>query len=165
MNQTGIIRKIDELGRIVLPKELRKHLNINSGDDFQILLDGDKIILEKYSYLKNYEVEIINIINSFKEVTLYDINLIINDLIVNKNNTKINKELVNIIKERKIYSSENTSKILIENELSVEGNFVLLPIVVNSDLLGAILIVSKDNVNNMLNVAKIIFNIIKKYYY
>ena len=78
MNQTGIIRKIDELGRIVLPKELRKHLNINSGDDFQILLDGDKIILEKYSYLKNYEVEIINIINSFKEVTLYDINLIIN---------------------------------------------------------------------------------------
>ena len=37
MNPTGIIRKIDDLGRIVLPKELRRHLNINTGDDFQII--------------------------------------------------------------------------------------------------------------------------------
>ena len=43
MTTTGIVRKIDELGRIVLPKELRKSLNINSGDDFQITVN-DKTI-------------------------------------------------------------------------------------------------------------------------
>ena len=63
MKTTGIVRKIDELGRIVLPKELRKCLNINTGDDFQIRVEDEKIILEKYSYLKNYEQEILKIIN------------------------------------------------------------------------------------------------------
>ena len=47
MQTTGIIRKIDELGRIVLPKELRKYININPGDDFQIKIENEKIILEK----------------------------------------------------------------------------------------------------------------------
>lgn len=42
MQTTGIIRKIDELGRIVLPKELRKYLNINPGDDFQITIENEK---------------------------------------------------------------------------------------------------------------------------
>ena len=45
MINTGIIRKIDDLGRIVLPKELRKNLNINSGDDLQIIIDNEKIIM------------------------------------------------------------------------------------------------------------------------
>ena len=45
MKTSGIIRKIDELGRIVLPKELRKYLNINPGDDFQINIEDQKIIL------------------------------------------------------------------------------------------------------------------------
>ena len=52
MKATGIIRKIDDLGRIVLPKDLRKALNINSGDDFQITIDNDKIVLEKFSRLE-----------------------------------------------------------------------------------------------------------------
>ena len=71
MKTTGIVRKIDELGRIVLPKELRKCLNINTGDDFQIRVEDEKIILEKYSYLKNYEQEILKIINCFISETTY----------------------------------------------------------------------------------------------
>ena len=86
MKTTGIVRKIDELGRIVLPKELRKCLNINTGDDFQIRVEDEKIILEKYSYLKNYEQEILKIINCFISETTYDIILIVNGKIINKNN-------------------------------------------------------------------------------
>ena len=67
LRTTGIVRKIDELGRIVLPKELRKNLNIHTGDDFQILVEEEKIILEKYSRLINIETDIIKIINIFKE--------------------------------------------------------------------------------------------------
>ena len=106
MNPTGIIRKIDDLGRIVLPKELRRHLNINTGDDFQIILDNNRIILERYSYLKNYEKDILKIIESFTEVTNYDINLVINNEIVNKNNSKILENIINIISERKLYVKE-----------------------------------------------------------
>lgn len=164
MNQTGIIRKIDELGRIVLPKELRKYLNINSGDDFQILLDDNKIILEKYSYLKNYEKEILKIINSFSIVNEYDINLIINNEIINRNNVIITENFINIINTRKMYYKNENSKYLISKDIYLEGKIVILPLVINSDLLGALLIVSKDDINNIINTAKIIYNIIKNYF-
>ena len=164
MNQTGIIRKIDELGRIVLPKELRKHLNINSGDDFQIILDGERIILEKYSYLKNYEKDIIKVIDSFINVNNYDIYLIINNEIVNKNNIKVTDNIINIINERKIYYNDQVMYYNITNDISKEGRIVIYPLVLNSDLLGALLIISKDNINNLINIAKIIRNIIKNYY-
>jgi AbrB family transcriptional regulator, transcriptional pleiotropic regulator of transition state genes len=44
---TGIVRKIDELGRIVLPSELRKVLGMRHGDELAISVDGDLVILEK----------------------------------------------------------------------------------------------------------------------
>lgn len=48
MKSTGIVRKVDELGRVVLPIELRRTLNINIKDSLEIYVDGDKIILRKY---------------------------------------------------------------------------------------------------------------------
>ena len=45
---TGIVRKVDELGRIVLPVELRRTLEINERDDVEIYVDGSSIILKKY---------------------------------------------------------------------------------------------------------------------
>ena len=48
MKSTGVVRKVDELGRIVLPKELRTILNINEKDSIEIFTDDDKIILQKY---------------------------------------------------------------------------------------------------------------------
>ena len=48
MKSTGIVRKIDELGRIVLPIEIRNTMNINSKDAIEIFVDEDKIILKKY---------------------------------------------------------------------------------------------------------------------
>ena len=164
MNPTGIIRKIDDLGRIVLPKELRRHLNINTGDDFQIILDTNRIILERYSYLKNYEKDILKIIESFTEVTNYDINLVINNEIVNKNNSKILENIINIISERKLYVKEEVQNYKISNDVIKEGKIVIFPIVINSDLLGSIIIISKDNINNLINAAKIINNLIKNYY-
>lgn len=164
MNPTGIIRKIDDLGRIVLPKELRRHLNINTGDDFQIILDNNRIILERYSYLKNHEKDILKIIESFTEVTNYDINLVINNEIVNKNNSKILENIINIISERKLYVKEEVQYYKISNDVIKEGKIVIFPIVINSDLLGSIIIISKDNINNLINTAKIINNLIKNYY-
>lgn len=48
MKSTGIVRQVDELGRIVLPKELRTIFNINVKDSIEIFTDNDKIILQKY---------------------------------------------------------------------------------------------------------------------
>ena len=48
MKSTGIVRKIDELGRVVLPKEIRDVLDIKEKDAIEIFTDNDKIILQKY---------------------------------------------------------------------------------------------------------------------
>ena len=48
MKSTGIVRKVDELGRIVLPIELRRTLDIAEKDSLEIYMDGPAIILKKY---------------------------------------------------------------------------------------------------------------------
>ncbi|MBG9786916.1 AbrB/MazE/SpoVT family DNA-binding domain-containing protein [Brevibacillus laterosporus] len=48
MNAKGIVRKIDDLGRIVLPKELRDSNGLPSGTPMEIFVDGDRIVLRKY---------------------------------------------------------------------------------------------------------------------
>lgn len=48
MKSTGIVRKVDELGRIVLPIELRRTLDIAEKDALEIYVDGNSVILKKY---------------------------------------------------------------------------------------------------------------------
>ncbi len=48
MKSTGILRSVDELGRIVLPKSMRQNLDISERDQLEIYIEGDRIILRKY---------------------------------------------------------------------------------------------------------------------
>ncbi|SEO58307.1 transcriptional regulator, AbrB family [Amphibacillus marinus] len=52
MKSTGIVRKTDHLGRIVLPKELRRSLDINTKDPLEIFIDGERVVLSKYKPIK-----------------------------------------------------------------------------------------------------------------
>ena len=51
MKSTGIVRKIDELGRVVIPMEMRRSMNIEDGDAFEIFVEGEHIVLAKYEPL------------------------------------------------------------------------------------------------------------------
>ncbi len=162
MKNIGIIRKIDDLGRIVLPKELRTTLNINPGDDFQITIDNEKIILEKYSKLENFEEIIIKIINCFSIFSDYNIFFTINNKLINKENEEVSNVISNIILNRRLYIIDRIDKNILSNTTIINGKLVIMPVVYNSDLLGSIIIISKDDINNMINISKIIDNIIKK---
>ncbi|MCU7379541.1 AbrB/MazE/SpoVT family DNA-binding domain-containing protein [Clostridiales Family XIII bacterium ASD5510] len=48
MKNTGIVRRIDDLGRVVVPRELRRSLQIENGDEVETFMEGDRIILKKY---------------------------------------------------------------------------------------------------------------------
>lgn len=50
MKSTGIIRKVDELGRIVLPIELRRTLDISEHDEMEIFIENEQVILRKYEH-------------------------------------------------------------------------------------------------------------------
>ncbi|SFA84514.1 transcriptional pleiotropic regulator of transition state genes [Acetitomaculum ruminis DSM 5522] len=49
MKDIGIVRKLDELGRVTIPKELRSKLSLNEKDSVSIYVDGDKIVLQKFA--------------------------------------------------------------------------------------------------------------------
>ena len=49
MKSTGMVRAVDKMGRVVIPKEIRKQLQIeNDVDSFEIYMDGDRVVLQKY---------------------------------------------------------------------------------------------------------------------
>ncbi|MGN0768822.1 MAG: stage V sporulation T C-terminal domain-containing protein [Christensenellales bacterium] len=56
MKTTGIVRRIDELGRVVIPKEIRKTMRIKEGEEMEVCVsDGDTLVLKKYSPIKTLE--------------------------------------------------------------------------------------------------------------
>ncbi len=63
MKSIGIVRKIDELGRIVLPIETRRHLDLESKDGVEIFVEKDRIILKKYEPACIFCGEVDNVIN------------------------------------------------------------------------------------------------------
>ena len=48
MKATGVVRKVDELGRIVIPSELRKTMHVGQGDSFELFTNEDTVVLKKY---------------------------------------------------------------------------------------------------------------------
>ena len=55
MKSTGVIRRIDDLGRIVIPKEIRKNLKIREGDTLEFYISGSEIILKKFSLINEFK--------------------------------------------------------------------------------------------------------------
>ena len=68
MKTTGIVRRIDELGRIVIPKEMRKNLRIKTGDNLEIMVNDDTIVLKKFSEIENLETIALSYADSFYQV-------------------------------------------------------------------------------------------------
>ena len=69
MKATGMVRRVDELGRIVIPKEIRKTLKIKEGEPLEIFVDKSELILKKYSKIsKNSELSD-NIVLTLTDIT------------------------------------------------------------------------------------------------
>ena len=77
MVNTGLVRKIDELGRIVVPKEIRRSLGIKDGEEMEIYIDESSIILKKFQRLLTFKDLLFNYVGLFDKVM--PISLIITD--------------------------------------------------------------------------------------
>ena len=74
MKNTGIVRKIDELGRIVIPKEIRNVLSIHSNDDLEIFIDNANIVLKKYEksgLIKDFANKLTIIVESYANIKMF----------------------------------------------------------------------------------------------
>lgn len=162
MKQTGVTRKIDELGRIVIPKEIRKNLGIRDGESLEIYTSDDSIILKKYYEVKKLEDVCDKLCEMIKNI--YDVNILITDRekvvsssISNYKDKLLDKDLIELIDERELLISDKLLTKKLGND-EVIGYYTVVPIVASSDSLGLVIIV--DEVKTYERLAKFVAKIV-----
>ena len=162
MKQTGVTRKIDELGRIVIPKEIRKNLGIRDGESLEIYTSDYSIILKKYYEVKKLEDVCDKLCEMIKNI--YDVNILITDRekvvsssISNYKDKLLDKDLIELIDERELLISDKLLTKKIGND-EVYGYYTVVPIVASSDSLGLVIIV--DEVKTYERLAKLVAKIV-----
>lgn len=176
MKATGIVRRIDELGRVVIPKEIRRTLRIKEGDPLEIFTDRDDLMLKKYSPIATLE--------RFSEATAKSLNDLSGHLAVICDTDEIlhaygdgkkeldkkhlSDEMDRILKERRSYmaNAAEGGDILPLTSAREEGVTaqIIVPIVAEGDCLGAVAILSKEEGakldNNVMNLARLTADIL-----
>lgn len=154
MKATGIVRRIDELGRVVVPKEIRRTLKIREGDSLEIFTDSSgEIILKKYSPIGEMTEFAKMYVEAISNATGHTVIITDRDMVIaaagnGKNDLLgkvITKQLENVIDERVIYNSELNKTIvkIVENMPIDEGGEIICPIICEGDVIGAVIIISK----------------------
>jgi len=153
MKTTGIVRRIDDLGRIVIPKEIRKSFRINDGENIEIFIDGDNIVLKKYSVLnkiENYADKFTEAIYSFLK---YNIIITDTDSIIAFSgplkkdyiNKPISDYLRNCIKRRENLHEKYVKEVSLVDGKRLEGTYCLSTIIASGDAGGLVIILSTDS--------------------
>ena len=157
MKATGIVRRIDDLGRVVIPKEIRRTLRIREGDPLEIFTDREGgVILKKYSpigelsefsreYADSLQQTIGNIIVICDKDNIISVSGSPKKEYVDK---KVSIELEKIMENRKaIVLGEGSEKIIGLYEDEMENKYyaqVIAPIITEGDAIGAVLIISTE---------------------
>ena len=176
MKATGIVRRIDELGRVVIPKEIRRTLRIKEGDPLEIFTERDELMLKKYSPIATLE--------RFSKATARSLNDLCGKLAVicdtdgilhafgdgkkDFDGKSLSEEMDRIMRERRSYiacTADGGEMIPItypaEEGITAQ---VIVPIVSGGDCLGAVAVLSKEEGAKMhegdLNLAKLTADIL-----
>lgn len=158
MKATGIVRRIDDLGRVVIPKEIRRTLRIREGDPLEIFTDREGgVILKKYSPIGELSDFSKGYAESLQQTIGHIIMICDKDSIISISGTtkkeylekKISNELEKVIEERKTISiGEGGNKAIpVYDDEEVDGKYtaqVISPIITEGDAIGAVLIVSRE---------------------
>ena len=173
MKATGIIRRIDDLGRIVIPKEIRKNLRLRVGESLEIFIDKEDIILRKFSVvsrISDLAQELTDAINIF---TKYNIIIMdTNEFIACSGNLK--KELINknisddiryLIEKREKLLQNHIKELKIMDNKTIKCSYADSTIIVNGEAIGLIMILSeKDKLTEFeMNLVEIVSSFLTKY--
>lgn len=144
MAKTGMTRRIDELGRLVIPKEIRRNLKIKDNDQIEINVIDNKILLNKYDNHVMDEV-INNMLSSLrkkidKNILFTSRDKIIDYKLLNKekiDSLSLNEDIMNIIEKRGDVVNYNYKDLI----------YSIFPLIINGDLYGSLIINSNTIIN------------------
>lgn len=154
MKATGIVRRIDDLGRVVIPKEIRRTLRIREGDPLEIFVDRDgEVILKKYSpigelgdFAKEYADSLFETTNHIVLVTDRD-----NIIAVSGGSKKdyMDKQVGSLVEtsmenRRTLLESGSGSYEIVKDSKETYSSYVVSPIVAGGDPIGAVIMLNKE---------------------
>ncbi|MHA6252901.1 stage V sporulation protein T [Oceanobacillus sp. CAU 1775] len=154
MKATGIVRRIDDLGRVVIPKEIRRTLKIREGDPLEIFVDRDgEVILKKYSPIS----ELGQFAQEYAEALFESLKTPVlicdrDDVIAVAGKSKkeflnktIGTDITKAIESRsQLMKTEKESIEVLQNKELTLSSYCLVPIIANGDPIGCILLFSEE---------------------
>lgn len=152
MRATGIIRRIDELGRVVIPKEIRRTMRLREGEELEIFAGNEELILKKYSEVKT----LIDFSRDFAEAIVASMNnpVIVTDTdsviaavgsgVKDYNDRKLASTLDKLLAERRTVLLTGSECIpVIEGNNLVWQSMIIAPIIVAGDIYGSMIMFSE----------------------
>ena len=156
MKATGIVRRIDDLGRIVIPKEIRRTLRIRESDPLEIFTDREgEIILKKYSpigemttFAKQYAESLAQVSGKVALIADRDQFIAVSGGYKSLLGKAMSREMEDAITDRKSINASKGEKSFIE--ISAEKTpemeqFVSVPIIAEGDVIGVVILASNDS--------------------
>lgn len=156
MKATGIVRRIDELGRVVIPKEIRRTLRIREGDPLELFTDRDELMLKKYSPIASIEQFAKGTAKSLSEQSGYLAVICDTDGVLQASGTgkkaltgkSVSDKMTEVMLSRRSYLANKAEggdilPISTESDLTVTAQ-VIVPVVAGGDCLGAVVLLSTD---------------------
>ena len=156
MKSTGIVRRIDDLGRIVIPKEIRKTLKIKENESLEVFINNEEIILKKFSNMNDMEKTFDNYVSVLKDITGNSVIITDREKIVacpdNKKDELLKKEISEYLDDmlnirNPILSNDMRGINLIE-DLVINNNYYIIPMLVNSDVVGLLIMLSNKEITD-----------------
>lgn len=160
MRTTGVVRRIDELGRVVIPKEIRRTMRLKVGEEMEIYTENDLLVLKKFSTIGQLKEYAENYAQTLAEVSGCTVVVCDNDSVIaasgeNKRqllDKQLSKNAERVIAERTLrtLNGENTVNLAGEEFLSRQQIFA--PVINHGDIIGAVVLLSSDGENTAVNL-------------
>lgn len=151
MKATGILRRIDELGRVVIPKEIRKTMKMREGEELEIYTTEEEVVLKKYSELSSMEAISASLVKAICKASGHASVVVDGDKVIasaGKDAPKVGEPIPEALRlvissRRRLVLSEE--KVIAFGDERMRGE-VIRPILASGDLFGAIVLLSGENV-------------------
>lgn len=154
MQNTGIIRRVDELGRIVVPKEIRRMLRIKEGDPVEIYNEKDQVVVKKYSPVASLEDYCSYVAEGIEKIAERSCIITDTDKVVYVGEKKkslygepISDKLTDILRSGKsvlVSCGDGGEPVSITKNDDGAENQIIVPIVVDGDCFGSIIAYDND---------------------
>lgn len=154
MKATGVVRRIDDLGRVVIPKEIRRNLRIREGDSLEIYVDnsGD-VILKKYSPVEDLSEFSQQYADALYMAIQKDIIICDRDTIVAATanlkkkyvKKKVSEQLEKFMNNRIAKIERDNTELEITDDKKENYSYVVQPILSSGDCVGAVIILANEN--------------------